>query len=59
MNTENNTQWVSVSTMAKLIGKSQQTVRNNIRKGMYETMTFTRGKMKGILIKTYNEDEKE
>ena len=45
-----NTEWISVSTMAKLIGKSEQTVRNRIRKGLYETMTFSRGKMKGILV---------
>lgn len=48
---EQNTEWVSVSTMAKMIGKSEQTVRNNIRKGLYETMIFSRGKMKGILVR--------
>ena len=45
-------EWVSVSTMAKRLGVSKQTVYNRIKKGGYDTQTFERGtKMIGILIK--------
>ena len=42
--------WVSVSEMAKMQGVSKQTIYNRIREGLYETQTFQRGKMNGILI---------
>ena len=45
-------EWVSVSTMAKRLGVSKQTVYNRIKKGWFDTQTFERGtKMIGILIK--------
>lgn len=43
--------WMSVSSFAKTIGVSKQTVYNRIREGVYETKEFSRGKMKGILVK--------
>ena len=43
-------EWVSVSEMAKMQGVSKQTIYNRIREGLYETHTFKRGKMNGILI---------
>ena len=43
-------EWVSVSEMAKMQGVSKQTIYNRIREGLYETQTFQRGKMNGILI---------
>jgi len=45
-------EWVSVSTMAKRIGRSKQTVYNMIRKQQLEATTFERGKMRGILVRT-------
>ena len=51
---ENNDEWVSVSTLAAIIGKSKQTVYNRIKDGVYETKTFRRGTMKGVLIKNPN-----
>ena len=47
----NNYEWVSVSTCAKMFGVSDQTIRNRIREGFYETLNFKRGKLNGILIK--------
>ena len=45
-------EWVSVSTMAKRLNVSKQTIYNRIRKGDFETQTFERGtKMIGILVK--------
>lgn len=52
---ENNSEWVSVSTLAKSLSVSEQTIRNRVKAGVYETMVFKRGKMKGILIKRPNE----
>lgn len=43
-------EWVSVSELARRIGKTKQTVYNYIRQGLYATMEFQRGKMKGILV---------
>lgn len=43
-------EWVSVSELARRIGKTKQTIYNYIRKNLYETMEFQRGKMKGILV---------
>ena len=47
----NNETWVSVSEMAQREGVSTQTIRNRIKDGSIVTMTFTRGKMRGILCK--------
>ena len=50
-----NNEWVSVSELAKHLNVSHQTIYNRIRKGVYETKTFSRGVYKGFLIK-YNID---
>lgn len=47
----NNYEWVSISTLAKRLGVSGQTVRNRVKDGFYETRTFERGTMVGILVK--------
>lgn len=44
-------EWISVSEMAERLGVTAQTVRNRIAQGMYETQTFKRGSMAGILVK--------
>lgn len=46
-----NKEWVSVSEMARLKGVSKQTIYNRVKEGLYETQTFQRGKMNGILIR--------
>lgn len=46
---------MSVSGFAKTIGVSKQTVYNRIKDGVYETKEFSRGKMKGILVKVPKE----
>lgn len=48
-------EWVSVSELAKRIGKTKQTIYNYIRQNLYETMVFRRGKMTGILVKVPKE----
>ena len=50
-------EWVSVSELARRIGKTKQTVYNYIRQNLYETMEFRRGKMIGILVKVSKEIE--
>lgn len=42
---------LSVSTVAKRIGKTPQTVYNQIKAGVWETQEYQRGKYKGILVK--------
>lgn len=46
----NKNKWVSVSQMARMQGVSKQTIYNRIHEGLYETQTFQRGKMNGILV---------
>lgn len=53
MNT-NNAEWLSVSEVAKRENVSVQTIYNRIRDDLYETMEFTRGKLRGLLIKYVN-----
>lgn len=48
----NKTEWVSVSELAKRLGKSKQTVYNRIKQGCYETKVFQRGSMRGLLVGT-------
>lgn len=48
---ENEYEWVSISTMAKRMGVSGQTIRNRIKEGFFDTLNFERGAMKGILIR--------
>ena len=47
--------WVSVSTIAKLTGKTKQAIYNRINCGKYETQVFDRGSMNGILVKVPND----
>jgi transcriptional antiterminator len=55
-----NFEYVSISTLAKRLGVSGQTIRNRIKEGFYETMCFKRGDMNGILIKVRKwQDQKE
>ena len=42
---------LSVSTVAKRIGKTPQTVYNQIKAGVWETQEYQRGKYRGILVK--------
>lgn len=51
-------EWVSVSELARRIGKTKQTIYNYIRQNLYETMVFRRGKMTGILVKVPKETGK-
>lgn len=43
--------YVSVSEYSKLIGKSTQMVYNMIDSGVLEAICFTRGTMKGWLVR--------
>lgn len=45
---------LSVSELAERLGVSKQTIYNRVRKGIYASTTFNRGKMRGILV-YYNE----
>lgn len=56
---ESNFEYVSISTLAKRLGVSGQTIRNRIREGIYETILFKRGGMNGILIKVRCQNPKE
>ena len=42
---------LSVSEVASLEGKSIQTIYNRITQGLYDTVEYKRGKMRGILVK--------
>ena len=41
---------LSVSTVAKRLGKTPQTIYNQIKAGMWETLEYKRGKYKGVLV---------
>ena len=42
---------LSVSTVAKKLGKTPQTIYNQIKAGMWEIIEYKRGKYKGVLVK--------
>ena len=42
---------LSVSDVAKRQGVSSQTIYNQISANMWETVTFQRGKYRGVLVK--------
>ena len=42
---------LSVSSVAKKLGKTPQTVYNQIKAGMWKTIEYKRGKYKGVLVK--------
>lgn len=48
-------EWISVSSFARRMGKTPQTVYNYIRDGRCECVSFTRGAYKGYLIKVKKE----
>lgn len=50
-------EWISVSELALRIRKSKQTAYNLIKKGVYETKTFSRGRMNGYLVKFNTKQE--
>ena len=52
MDNNDEMEWVSMSELAQRVGCSVQTIRNKCKQGLYETMTFKRGCMNGILVKT-------
>ena len=49
-NNEENCEWISVSELAKRIGKTNQTAYNQVKAGRWKSRTFTRGSMIGILV---------
>lgn len=51
-----NTEWISVSELARRKNCSTTKIYNDIRGGMYEVQKFYRGKMAGYVIKV-NKDE--
>ena len=42
---------LSVSDVAKLTGKTPQTIYNQIKAGMWDVIEYQRGKYRGILVK--------
>ena len=42
---------LSVSSVAKRLGKTPQTIYNQIKAGMWATIEYKRGKYKGVLVK--------
>lgn len=42
---------LSVSDVAKRVGKTPQTVYNQIKAGVWETVEYNRGKYRGLLVK--------
>ena len=47
---DENYEWISVSELAKRIGKTPQTAYNQVKAGLWESCTFKRGSMVGILV---------
>ena len=54
MEQTNNNEWLSVSEAAERRGVSDQTVYNRVNDGIYESMEFKRGKMRGVLVRCPN-----
>ena len=50
MENSENTEWISISTLAERLGVTKQTVYNRVKQGMYPTREFKRGTMRGVLI---------
>lgn len=50
MENSENTEWISISTLAERLGVTKQTVYNRVKQGMYPTKEFKRGTMRGVLI---------
>jgi len=47
----NNEEWVSVSEMAQRMGVTKQTIYNYVKEQRFPTKEFTRGSMRGLLIR--------
>ena len=47
----NKYEWISVSELAKRIKRTKQTAYNQVKAGLWETQVFTRGTMRGLLVK--------
>ena len=56
-NNSENTEWISISTLAERLGVTKQTIYNRIKQGVYPTKEFRRGSMKGILVLTTRQNE--
>ena len=53
---DNGFEWISLSELARRIGKTYQTAFNYaVKDDRYETMEFTRGKMRGWMVKVAKE----
>lgn len=50
MENSENTEWISISTLAERLGVTKQTVYNRVKQGVYPTKEFKRGTMRGVLI---------
>lgn len=50
-NNQLNDDWISVSEMAKRLGVTKQTCYNHLKQNRYEYKTFSRGSMRGLLVK--------
>lgn len=50
MENSENTEWISISTLAERLGVTKQTVYNRVKQGMYPIREFKRGTMRGVLI---------
>ena len=51
-----NEEWIGISEYALRIGKSKQTIYNWVKSGKVESKTFSRGSMRGILIKVTDDE---
>lgn len=49
---DNDYDWVSVSSLAVQLNVSKQTIYNRCARGEYPTKTFKRGSMTGLLVGT-------
>lgn len=56
-NNSENTEWISISTLAERLGVTKQTIYNRIKQGVYPTKEFRRGSMKGILVLATRQNE--
>lgn len=50
MKNSENTEWISISTLAERLGVTKQTIYNHVKQGMYPTKEFKRGTMRGVLV---------
>lgn len=52
-------EWIGISEYAKRVGKSKQTVYNWVRSGKVDSRTFSRGSMRGLLIKAEGDERRD